>query len=130
MRRTRGSNAVEFALIAPVFIALMGGIMDYGWFFTTQHTLITSVREGTRAGAATDQDSDPEAVAETRVREAMDNAGLDGTGAEVSATLSGVSPDQVLTVSVASDYSALMGLVPVPSTLQATLTMRVENQPD
>jgi len=44
----RGSSAVEFALALPVFIILVIGIIEFGWYFFVQHTLQFATREGMR----------------------------------------------------------------------------------
>jgi len=47
-REDRGAAAVEFALIAPLFIVLLFGIIDYGWAFGQRLGLTSAVREGAR----------------------------------------------------------------------------------
>jgi Flp pilus assembly protein TadG len=47
-RWKRGSSAVEFALALPVFIILVIGIIEFGWYFFVQHTLQFATREGMR----------------------------------------------------------------------------------
>ena len=49
-RRERGAAAVEFALLLPVLVLLVGGIVDYGRYFFTQLQLTNAAREGARAG--------------------------------------------------------------------------------
>ncbi|KRE62293.1 TadE/TadG family type IV pilus assembly protein [Nostocoides sp. Soil756] len=48
-RRERGAAAVEFALLLPVLVLLIGGIVDYGRYFFTQVQLSNAAREGARA---------------------------------------------------------------------------------
>ena len=50
VRRERGAAAVEFALLLPVLVLLIGGIVVYGRFFFTQLQLTNAAREGARAG--------------------------------------------------------------------------------
>jgi Flp pilus assembly protein TadG len=49
-RRERGAAAVEMALVLPLLIMLLGGIVDYGRYFWTQVQLTNAAREGARAG--------------------------------------------------------------------------------
>lgn len=49
-RTERGAAAVEFALLLPVLVLLIGGIVDYGRYFFTQVQLSNAAREGARAG--------------------------------------------------------------------------------
>lgn len=50
-RGEHGAAAVEFALILPVLIALLGGIIDFGFAFNAQIGLAHAVREGVRVEA-------------------------------------------------------------------------------
>lgn len=44
----KGSSAVEFALTLPIFIILVIGIIEFGWYYFVQHTLQYATREGMR----------------------------------------------------------------------------------
>lgn len=46
--RERGANALEFALIAPILILLLLGIVDFGRGYNAQVTLTHAAREGAR----------------------------------------------------------------------------------
>lgn len=50
--RTRGQGLVEFALVLPVFLLLLLGMMEFGIAFNRQLTLEYATREGARTGAA------------------------------------------------------------------------------
>ena len=50
-RDSRGSNAVEFALVVPLLLALLFGIVTAGFAFSQRISLNESVREGARYGA-------------------------------------------------------------------------------
>ena len=39
---------MEFALALPIFIILVIGIIEFGWYFFVQHTLQYATREGMR----------------------------------------------------------------------------------
>jgi Flp pilus assembly protein TadG len=47
-RWMKGSSAVEFALTLPIFIILVIGIIEFGWYYFVQHTLQYATREGMR----------------------------------------------------------------------------------
>lgn len=47
----RGAVAVEFALLAPVLIMILLGIMEFGRAYNTQLTLTNAAREGVRVMA-------------------------------------------------------------------------------
>lgn len=46
----RGAAAVEFALVFPLFIAVLMGTIDYGYFFFSDQIVTNAAREGARAG--------------------------------------------------------------------------------
>ncbi|MDO9543172.1 MAG: pilus assembly protein [Kiritimatiellia bacterium] len=48
--RRSGASAVEFALIAPLFLVLIFGIIEFGMYFHALHTLKHACREGSRLG--------------------------------------------------------------------------------
>jgi Flp pilus assembly protein TadG len=50
LRGERGSVAVEFALLAPVFLLLVFGIIDFGHAFYMQQMVSNGSREGARYG--------------------------------------------------------------------------------
>lgn len=76
--RDRGAAAVEFALVLPVLLLLMCGIVDFGRALHEQIVLTQAAREGARLAAL----SEPDTVARTR-----DAAGaLSGADVNVSVT--------------------------------------------
>jgi Flp pilus assembly protein TadG len=44
-----GAAAIEFALVAPVFLLVIAGIIEFGQAFRTQHILTTASRRAARA---------------------------------------------------------------------------------
>ena len=50
-RRRRGSTIVEFALIVPVLLAMLMGIIEFGWLVKNTLTIANAAREGARAAA-------------------------------------------------------------------------------
>jgi len=48
-RLERGAAAVEMALLLPVLVLFVGGIVDFGRAFFTQVVLTNAAREGARA---------------------------------------------------------------------------------
>jgi Flp pilus assembly protein TadG len=58
-RRQRGSAAVEMALIAPVVLLLMMGIIEFSLVFFSTLTMQYAVREGARYAITGRADKDP-----------------------------------------------------------------------
>jgi Flp pilus assembly protein TadG len=50
--RTEGAVAVEFAILLPVLIAVLFGIIDFGDLFMKEHLITNASREGARYGVA------------------------------------------------------------------------------
>jgi Flp pilus assembly protein TadG len=49
-RSERGAELIEFALIAPILIFIIAGIIDFGMMFRTFETVTNAAREGARVG--------------------------------------------------------------------------------
>ncbi len=47
-RQRRGSATVEMAIVAPILLTLVFGIIEYGWVFTVRQALTNAAREGAR----------------------------------------------------------------------------------
>ena len=74
MNSRRGNAALEFALILPVFIALVFGGIDYGWLLLQKMSLQDSVSAGCKAGSMSMVDiyTDPYAEAQEHITRALD----------------------------------------------------------
>ena len=66
-----GAAAVELALVLPILVTLMTGIVDFGFLFFVQHNMVTAARESARALAV-------QSVTETQA-EQMAHDKLDGS---------------------------------------------------
>ncbi len=51
LRKDDGASAVEFALVLPILLMLLFGVVDYGWWFGETLGLRSGVREAARLGA-------------------------------------------------------------------------------
>lgn len=57
LTNNRGQSLVEFALILPVFVLLLGGIIDFGRVYNEMLTMTAAAREGARAATVGNSDS-------------------------------------------------------------------------
>jgi Flp pilus assembly protein TadG len=105
--RARGAAVVEFAVVLPLLLTILFGIMEYGWVFMVRQTLQTAAREGCRT-AILQTSTSPYTSVLTRVADVMEPTGL--TGYSVSMTHASVA-DPVETITVTVPYSdvSLMG---------------------
>ena len=125
-KRERGQALVEFALVLPILLVLLCGIVDFGWLYYNQITLNNAAREGARY-AAVHYDPACDWQAETQSRMISGMAGVNSAAASVSAA----SGEQI-TVSVTADAKLLTGITSVligkqSVRLRAECTMRIEN---
>jgi Flp pilus assembly protein TadG len=90
----RGAAAVEFALVAPVLIMLLLGIIEFSKVYNSQSTLSAAAREGARVMALTND----RAAATSAVRNAA-------TGMTLSAGQISVTPTSCATTGSATTAS-------------------------
>lgn len=81
-RRTeRGAAAVEFALVVPLLVLLLFGIISYGVMLSFRQTLSQAATEGARAAAVTFLSDDKRDEATSAVDGALEGFGLTCTPA-------------------------------------------------
>ncbi len=113
----RGASAVEFALIAPLLLALMAGIFSYGGYFWTSHTLQQLANDCARAAIAGLDDDERRSLAEAALAAGAESLALVGDGAP---TLSVSRRGETFEASVSYDgattpFWVFEGLAPMPS---------------
>jgi Flp pilus assembly protein TadG len=123
LREQRGASAVEFALIVPLLVLLVLGIVEFGHAFQVQGTLSAAAREGVRVMAL---QNDPVA-ARTAVRDASASLSPAVTNAQVVITpatcpAGGGSTNVKVTISYRMPY--LTGFFGSGLTLNGTGVMR------
>ena len=133
MMRRRGSSALEFALTLPVIVAVLAGILEYGWYLFQLSNVVHALRDGTRIGVTvpSSDDAGSQARAEAHARSVMDGLGVpctDGGECVVTATIEPAGDVQILRMNIEVDYSPLVGLLPTPSQLRGTFTMMMQEQ--
>jgi Flp pilus assembly protein TadG len=118
--RRRGTAAVEFAVVAPVFFLFSLGIIEIGRAMMVQTVLTNAAQEGARAGALNGaQNSDVTSAVNTYLA----NAGISGASSTPTPSPpSSANPGQDIRVTVTIPYSSVSWL-PTPSYLgSATLS--------
>ena len=116
-RNEDGAVAVEFALVVPVFLMMVFGIVDLGRAYYTLNYLVSAAREGARyASMLTDPSATPDSV-----RLAVQNAGIGlGSGA-IPSNQVGVTVDRTLnTVTVTIQNYPFKLITPFASTVGAS----------
>src|SRR5262245_45091121 len=110
-RKQRGAVAVEFALVLPLLLVLVLGMMDYGWYFYCSLSSTNAAREAARAG--TTVPGGDGARARTTAIDYLSSAGLGKQ--PVSVTVSVAAGPTTVTVDVNMHFAPLVGFVPLPS---------------
>lgn len=101
-KRESGQAMVEFALILPVFILILLGIVEFGAYLTQSLSVTSAAREGARYGITCSSDSGFASKVEQRVENSAPN--LDDSRLSVTATKTSSSGENMVTVSL--DYTA------------------------
>lgn len=124
----RGAAAVEFALVAPIFIMFLLGIFEFGRAMMVQQALINATREGARKAIFVGSTV-------TKAKDAVVSH-LASSGVSVSPNKVTVSPDPTkavngdsITVSVSVPYTEvawLAGIYMKGKSLTASTTMSFE----
>lgn len=102
-RDERGAAAVEFAIVLPLLLVIVFGIIDFGRYLAVRNNLAAAVREGARLASA--QATSAEVVSVGRGRTAGYLAAVErGADSAATAGLVSVTMDQpaagLITVSV------------------------------
>ncbi len=131
-KREDGQAMVEFALILPIFLLILCGIIDFGWLFYNQLSLNNACREGARyAVVHTDENADTQSIInhiENISTTVFANDGVDIT-VKYSSPSDPTSGD--VTVSMQADISfftpVLSTILGKEKTLTSTVIMKVES---
>ncbi len=124
-KRNRAAAVVEFAVVLPLLLTILFGIIEYGWIFMVRQTLQTAAREGCRV-AVLQSSTAPYANVTSRVTTIMAPTGL---GFTVNMTHANAG-DPIESVEVTVPYAdvSLMGnfFGPRSGNLAGTCSMRKE----
>lgn len=80
-RSEKGQALVEFALILPILLGLILGMIEFGWILNGKLTLTNAAREGARAAVASE---DAIIAAKDAVVKACQASGLTSIGATIN----------------------------------------------
>jgi Flp pilus assembly protein TadG len=103
--RSRGQSMVEFALVAPLFFALIFGTIELGRLMWVDHSLANATREGARYAMVHGSKSTTPAT-DTEVQAVVEDKAPGVTSAlSVSTTGLGGEPGTSLSVNTSYDFS-------------------------
>ncbi|MGE5589961.1 MAG: TadE/TadG family type IV pilus assembly protein [Bacillota bacterium] len=123
-RDQRGQSVVEFALVVPILLLLVLGIMEFGRAYSTNLSLQNAVREGARLAVTGSTD----AQVVQRVRDAAPT--LDPVRLSVTVSPSTRRQGDNVTVTASYDFHYIVPFISeltgATSTFQQKVTMRME----
>lgn len=125
--RRKGQTLVETALILPLFILILAGILDFGWILGNQLMVSNGSRDGARYAIVNSEAANLQTLVTTRVRS---NPGLAST-TDVTVTVTKSTDQLDLTVTVNKKVRVLTPLAGVflggqEIILTSSTVMRVE----
>lgn len=85
LRQTHATALIEFALLAPVLIVLLLGILGYGQYIFAAHTLQQMANDAARSAIVGQTPQSRDARARTNVAQALARAPLGAAGSVVTA---------------------------------------------
>ncbi|WP_104172061.1 TadE/TadG family type IV pilus assembly protein [Arthrobacter sp. Y81] len=102
----RGAVAVEFAILAPVLVMLLLGIMEFGRAYNAQASLSSAAREGVRVMAI----SNDQAAARTAAKNAAVSLKPALTDANITFGGASCTPGAQMTITISYNLSTMTGV--------------------
>lgn len=107
-RRARATALVEFAVVLPLLLTILFGIIEYGWTFMVLQTLQNAAREGCRISVL-QTSTEPYTDVETRIGQVLGPTGLT-TYSTVMEHADGFSTcDETINITVPREDVSLLG---------------------
>jgi Flp pilus assembly protein TadG len=119
----RGANLVEFALVAPLLILLIFGIIEFSWVLAQNLNIRHGAREGARLAAV---DHTPLSDVCGRM-DIVSGATITFTGTEINGT-AGFGPGDEVEATATAPVSPITGMFNtwLPANLTSIVSIRVE----
>ena len=101
----KGAAVVELAVVLPLLLTIVFGIIEFGWVFMVRETLTNSSREGCRVAVL--QGSTTTDIID-QVNASMSPTGLSGWSTQITRSTTG-SPNETVTVRIPYANVSLLG---------------------
>ncbi|MGX5715249.1 TadE/TadG family type IV pilus assembly protein [Arthrobacter sp. MAHUQ-56] len=118
MRRERGAVAVEFALVAPILLALVAGIVEFSHTYNLQISVTQAAREAARTMAISNDQAQAEAAGNAGA------PGLDAGAFTYTFSPGTCSPDTNMSVGISYTANTMTGLFGSTVTVDGVGAMR------
>ncbi|MFD3443664.1 TadE/TadG family type IV pilus assembly protein [Microbacteriaceae bacterium 4G12] len=120
MRSERGAVAVEFALVLPLLVAMLLGIMEFGLMYNGQVSVTNAARETARTMVVT---NDP-AAARNAARAATPGLNPGLTNAEIRITPATCTPGATARITISHPFGSITKFFGPGVTLTGRAAMR------
>jgi len=131
-KNRRGATILEMAIVLPLLLILVFGVIEYSWMFLKAGQISNAAREGARYAILLDITSlEQVTTSPSPLVASLNNADISMDKVTVSSpTGVNVSVGQPVTIEILADYSQLkligFPLLPTPGTLRSSVTMLKE----
>lgn len=131
-KKEDGQAMVEFALILPIFLLILCGIIDFGWLFYNQLSLNNACREGARyAVVNTAEDASTQAIINHIENSTTTVFANDGVDIEITYTAPNDPTSGDIKVTLEAEISfftpVLSTVMGKEKTITSTVIMKVES---
>src|SRR3954452_22730745 len=75
--RRRGAEILEAALVLPIILSLIFGMVEFAYYFHVQHTVQAAAREAARTACVNSASEGTKATATQRCNAILSSAGMD-----------------------------------------------------
>lgn len=125
-RKEEGQGLVEFALVLPILLLFLLGIVEFGWLFNARISLTSAAREGARVAAVSNINH--QAKAEAAVISALSgSSGVVVTNVGYDSDIDTLNNVRNVIIEVDGQVVPLIGFfVTGPQQMSAKATMRLE----
>ena len=103
-KKQEGASLVEFSVLAPLFVVLLFGLVEFGLSIYNKGVLTNASREGARFGVVYTTPRKTTTEIKTKVRDYLTKSGFTDT-ATINVTGAGGSSGSSLTVTVTYPYN-------------------------
>ena len=132
MLNERGAVATEFALLLPVLLTILFGIIEFGMIMYSREVVTNAAREGARAGITQGPPKRTTGEIIAIADNYLANTGINPANVTFTVVGAGLINPNTLTVTATYPYNFLIPWIPAvvgipnPLTIQAQTVMRHE----
>lgn len=132
IKKENGQALVEFAIVLPLLLLIICGIIDFGWLFYNQLSLENCAREGARYGAVNAGNSECATLTEQKINDIAVNSIKDSLSISVVFSSPQTPCDGDITVSLSTKIKVLTPVLGIfcndqEKDLSYSVTMKAES---